>query len=596
MAHLRPLLMAAIVLASSSTVLRADEPAIGHWLWSTARAVQTDSADPIPKSANLGVSPDRKTRYSVGVSDNLLLADDLSKVTGDGQVSRRKLGPLVADATATHCKAISVAPDGTVWIGLRASFSDQRSFLHLVSWKPGDDAPTDHGRVAVGRFEDAAGNKSPADPTFDFLHAGASSPALEISGITAHSSDSVSLTTPDPLTVHTVRIPRVAGVTTIFRHNSHADVILGRTFLTDSLDGQGEQVQLKLVSAYVDQTPASDISQKWADQFGFKKTETIREALTLGTGKLAVDGVVMVAEHGDYPKSPTEQTEYPKRRLFTEIAEVIRESGRSIPVFSDKHLSDNWEDAKWFYDTARELKIPLMAGSSLPVAWREPPTDVKQGAKLKQIVGVSYGRLDAYGFHGVEMLQCLAERRAGGESGVKQVQCFTGDAVWQAGEDGIYDQQLLEETLSRLTIRRWEARKKTVREVVKEPVLFVTDYRDGLRTCLFTLNGAVAEWAAAWKYADDDSTDATLFKLQEDRPFGHFSLLLMGVEKMMHTGQPAWPVERTLLTTGILDAALTSRLKNAEPLPTPWLDVKYHSEWNWRQPPPPPEGRSIRGE
>ena len=39
---------------------------------------------------------------------------------------------------------------------------------------------------------------------------------------------------------------------------------------------------------------------------------TIAEALTLGGGKLAVDGVVLVGEHGNYPKNEKGQTKYPR--------------------------------------------------------------------------------------------------------------------------------------------------------------------------------------------------------------------------------------------------------------------------------------------
>jgi hypothetical protein len=129
-----------------------------------------------------------------------------------------------------------------------------------------------------------------------------------------------------------------------------------------------------------------------------------------------------------------------------------------------------------------------------------------------------------------------------------------------------------------------------VREVVGSPVLFVVDYNDGLRACLFTLNGAVAEWAAAWRY-EDDSTDSTLFSLQDARPYSHFTYLLMGAEKLMQTGIPAWPVERTLLTSGVLDAVLISKSRQGQRVPTPYLDVTYKSHFNWRQPPPRPPDR-----
>ena len=92
------------------------------------------------------------------------------------------------------------------------------------------------------------------------------------------------------------------------------------------------------------------------------KRQTVEETLTLGTGKLAVDGVLLIAEHGKYPKNATGNTIYPKRRLFNEVQKVFRKTGQSVPVFVDKHLADNWKDSKWLYDTAAELKVPLMAG------------------------------------------------------------------------------------------------------------------------------------------------------------------------------------------------------------------------------------------
>jgi hypothetical protein len=388
-------------------------------------------------------------------------------------------------------------------------------------------------------------------------------------------------------------LKRVAAVVTVYYHNSHADVIVGRLLQSYTLDGKGEMPRLKLVSLYTDQVPPRDISRRLAEQYKFPIYDTVADALTLGTGKLAVDGVLLVAEHGTYLRSATGQIEYPKRRLFEEVVKVFASSGRSVPVFSDKHLSDNWQDAQWIYRTSRTMNFPLMAGSSLPGLWRYPPADVKPNARLKEIVGVSYHTLDAYGFHGLEMLQCLAERRQGGEAGIMRVQCYEGDAVWKAGEEGIYDRALLDAALSRL--QRPVRKDRTLAELVKQPVLFHIEYADGLKTNLLTLNGAVGEWSAAWRYADGREVESTLFYTQEARPFGHFTFLLQGVEKMMLTGQPAWPVERTLMTSGALDALLISKQQGGKPLDTPQLKFAYRSDWQWREPPPPPPDRPIPG-
>ena len=258
-------------------------------------------------------------------------------------------------------------------------------------------------------------------------------------------------------------------------------------------------------------------------------------------------------------------------------------------MFIDKHLADNWQDAKFIYDTARELKIPLMAGSSLPGLWRSPPVDVRRDAKLKQVVGLSYGSLDAYGFHGLEMVQALAERRAAGETGIKGVECLVDQAVWDAGSRGVYDRELLDAALARL--KKPVLAERKLAELVPHPVLFVVDYVDGLRANLFTLNGAIGEWSAAWRY-QDESVDSTLFTVQEARPFMHFALLVQGIDEMMQTGKPTWPVERTLLTSGALDALLISKKDNSRRIETPYLSISYQSRWNWTQPPPAPPDRS----
>ncbi|MBI1900304.1 MAG: hypothetical protein HYS13_04205 [Planctomycetia bacterium] len=391
--------------------------------------------------------------------------------------------------------------------------------------------------------------------------------------------------------VNRITAKRIAAIITVYHHNSHADVIVSRLLQTETLDGKGRKPDLKLVSLYTDQAPKNDMSRKLAKEHGFEIYDTIADALTLKTGKLAVDGVLLVAEHGSYPTSPTGQTQYPKRRFFEAILKVFDDSGNVVPIFCDKHLGDNEEDIFWAYEECRKRRIPLMAGSSLPGLWRYPPVDVPKGAKLKSIVAVSYHTLDAYGFHAVEMVQCLAERRKGGETGIASVQCLTGPAVWEAGEKGVYDPAMLDAALARL---KRAPTKEQVR-AVKEPVLFVINYADGLRASVFTLNYAVGEWAVAWR-DDADKLESTLFYTQEARPFMHFTYLVRGIEEMMHTGKPTWPVERTLMTSAALDALLVSKKEGAKLLETPKLKISYQPTFDWQQPPDPPPDRPIDGQ
>jgi hypothetical protein len=251
-----------------------------------------------------------------------------------------------------------------------------------------------------------------------------------------------------------------------------------------------------------------------------------------------------------------------------------------VPVFIDKHLADTWEDSKWIYDTAKEMHIPLMAGSSVQLCLLASESTVEPGAELKEIVGISYHTLTTYGFHGLEMTQALAEQRKGGETGIKRVQCLTGAAVWEAAGK-VYDPQLLDAALDKVEAKVAPGQKRE--DMVPDPILFVIDYVDGLRVNLFTLNGLETGWSAAWRYKDGRSS-ATLLASEAHHDNIRFDWLMKGVEDMYLTGKPSWPVERTLMTSGTLDAALISKRDGGKPIDTPYLQFSYKPDWSWRPP------------
>jgi len=390
------------------------------------------------------------------------------------------------------------------------------------------------------------------------------------------------------------RVPQVAALVTAYFHNSHADVIVSRLLQTMTLDDKGERPAMRLVSLYVDQPDGSSVGLEIARAHHIPIYKTPAEALTLGGKSLAVDGVLLIGEHGRYPLSNTGQVTFPKRRLFSEILSVCDRSNRVVPVYTDKHLADNWQDAKWIYDQAHRRGMPLMAGSTLPLTWRYPPVDVARGAKISEIVATAYGSLEAYGYHGLEIIQCLAERRAGGETGVRSVQTFEGPRVWQAITNGTISRALVEAATSR---RRHSLGKpgEPLESVVKDPVLVVITYRDGLRAGLLWASNLI-DFTGAWRDANSGKIESAQFWTQEARPFMHFTYLVKGIEQMMQTGKPAWPVERTLLVTGVLNAYFVSKNEADRRVDTPWLDVKYQSAWDWHQLPSPPQGRPIPGQ
>ncbi len=247
----------------------------------------------------------------------------------------------------------------------------------------------------------------------------------------------------------------------------------------------------RIAGMYVDQPRhAGDLSRELSKDFDFTLHDTVAGALTLGGERLAVDGVLLIGEHGDYPYNDRGQKLYPRYELFQRIVEVFRKSNRTVPVICDKHLYYDRRRAREMYDTARKLGFGLMAGSSLPVTWRRPELELPVGVRLREALVASRGELEIFGIHALEALQCMAERRTRGEQGVRAVRCLEGDEVWKAGDAGAWSWELLEHALGRSpslnvgelrrNCRHWSAPPGRP-SYVRGPILYQVEYRDGLR-------------------------------------------------------------------------------------------------------------------
>jgi len=365
--------------------------------------------------------------------------------------------------------------------------------------------------------------------------------------------------------------PRVAAIITIYRPLAHADVIATKFMKGGSTDEGLVAPEADLVSMYIDHVMEDDIGTALGAEYNVPIYPSIRQALHAGGDQLGVDAVLLIGEHGDYPWNERGRHLYPRRYFFEQIAGVFAESGRSVPVFNDKHFAYDFQDARWMWDRAQELDIPLMAGSSLPLCWRNPFIEHDKDAPIEEALSIGYGGQEAYGYHALETLQCMIERRRGGEKGVVSVQCLKGDAVWQARDQGLWSQELAAAACGAIANKP----DGPMEEHAKEPLVYLMEYADGLCTATLMLNGYVSDFAYAARV--DGQVYGTEFYLQNEGPFAHFSYLCRNVQQFFRTGQAPYPPERTLLTTGIIDAVMISSHEGDRKVDTPYLDIAYES-------------------
>lgn len=365
---------------------------------------------------------------------------------------------------------------------------------------------------------------------------------------------------------------RIAAILTEYRPISHADVIVGKYLEGFNQDQMAPYPESKIVSIFTEQVPENDMSRSMAKKYNVPVFRTVADALTLGGDSLAVDGVLLIGEHGVYPMNDKEQKLYPRFEMFLKITDVFRQYKKSVPVFNDKHLSYNWRQARRMVEISKELKFPMLAGSTIPVSLRIPAVDTPYGVKQKYAVGISFSGLDIYGFHLLDGLQAVVERRKGGETGVRAVQCLEGEDCWNYIDQNEWVKRLFDQAISHSETRV----AGNMKELVKKPAVFIVDYNDGLKAAAFLMTGLVQDFTYAVDLEGQQKPFSTLMKLQAGRPHYHFGCLVKKIEIMFNTGKAPYPVERTMLSSGILDFALESRILGYKKLETPELSrVRY---------------------
>lgn len=373
--------------------------------------------------------------------------------------------------------------------------------------------------------------------------------------------------------------PRVAAIVTEFSYRSHAHVILENFLEPYYFNGQLTDPGVDLVSLYVDQFhEGRGMTEQVCRDYRVERYPTIAEALQCGGKELAVDGVLSIGEHGNYPFNDRGQRMYPRKQFFDEIVAVFRKSGRVAPLFNDKHLSYRWDWSVEMFETARELKIPFLAGSSVPLAERRPPLEFPAGSVVEEALMIHSGGPESYDFHALETLQSLIEFRRGGETGVSEIQMLEGPAVWQAAKDGRWSYALAEAALRAdggKDVGPLEEFGELDDGVPIPPHVILVTYRDGTRGTVLRIGHNATRWRFACRIAGKTEPLATRFYVGPWNNRNLFKALAHAIQVHIRERRAPYPIERTYLVSGMLAAAMDSRFEKQSRIPTPHLQIAY---------------------
>lgn len=379
---------------------------------------------------------------------------------------------------------------------------------------------------------------------------------------------------------------KIAFLGTKVATHSHAQHFLDRLALGYGWRGGWQEPRVEVASVYIDQFPEDDLARERIERYGLTLFPSVAEALTLGGDQLAVDGVVIIAEHGDYPKNEMGQTLYPRYEWFKECIKVFEASNRSVPVFNDKHLSTTWARCAEMVADSRRLGFPFLAGSSLPVTRRLPAIDMPHDVPLSESVCVAYGGVDSYDIHALETAQCMSERRRGGEVGIRRVHAVRNERMWEmlARPDREATRRLMVSALTRSHNLPVEGGYYTgritfdwARHAFPDALAYLIEHRDGFRTTIVLLG------IRDFNYAGLRSDTGEIVSCQMYLPMpkhgsttaDFFHPLARHIEETVITSNTPYPIERTLLTSGMTLAGVQSLHRGQIPVETPEMAVRY---------------------
>ena len=319
------------------------------------------------------------------------------------------------------------------------------------------------------------------------------------------------------------------------------------------------------VSAYQLLTGAENELERRAIEYGLVVARTAEQAAQ------GADAVVVV------PRRPGAVA----NEFLNRIA--LEQAAPGAACFIHGTLANSLAGARALTDLARSRQIALLAGTPMAVTWRLPAVPIPKASTIRRAVMVVQGTAPGAELHALDGLLPILEPRAGGESGVRHLQLLEGREVWRAGDRGGWSPRLLAAAISRSNSPQGDPMLDgrtqdlfglgLIPKLARSPRAWILTHADGCTSALLVLDGVVNDFNYAVELADGGVHSAQLFRAPPPAEH-HFSLLAAVVEEFLQSGRPAWPIERSLLTAGLLETMSRPGSRRPGGVATPDLTVR----------------------
>ena len=372
---------------------------------------------------------------------------------------------------------------------------------------------------------------------------------------------------------------KIAFLLDEFTTPSPAQQLLDRFLIGYPRDGVLRRFEGTQVSAYLAVSIESNFGER-PKEFDLDVAHTVEEAVA------DADAVVIVS------RRPGAQA----NEAFLKIA--LERAPEGAACFVHGALANSLTTARTLAATAAARRIALVAGTPLSVTWRLPPVELPAGTPLTEaliVVQVNPQAIQATPpsppatlagaeLHALDGLLPVIERRRGGESGIRTVRFLEGKELWRAGQKGLWSWPLLAAALSRSHTPQGDpvldGRTQDlvglglVPKLARNPRGWLLEHRDGLRSTILVLDGVVADFNFAVRAKNGEIVSAQLFRAPPPAEH-HFNRLAAVMEDFFRSGKSPWPIERNLLSAGLLETFAKPSSLSGRRVETSELGIAY---------------------